>query len=738
MIRSYFILLCVLLFSNFGFAQDAGITTYNSPTDGCDKGVDEEITVVVINNSSAPFIPGGQITANYSINGGTAVQEPLSTPINLGSTFVFTFSQDADLSACNQDFLIKVWIDYAADTNPNNDTIVWTVRNDCTIIPGQVQNDETVCHGNNSNTLSLNGWQNGTITNWVYSEDNGATWITIPNTSSSHTFTDLTTETLFAVDIEGGICGDDRSSPALISIQNNPLGGTISGPDTLCSSSTTNVLTLSGNTMPVQDWEYSEDNGMTWVSTGNTSTTENVTNLTQTILYRVKIDGGVCSDVYSDTLEIFVVEESNGGVLSQDQTICESEDVTLSLNSYIGNIQEWQYSTDGVIWNTINPVNTSDTYTSDPLTSSTYFRVMVKNGICSVDYSNEVLITVDPVVNPGTISGGADLCESNATGVLTLNGNSGSVINWESSNDEGLNWNIIPNTTNSENYNNLTETTWYRALIDGGSCVDTYSDTAYIIISPLSFAGVLYNDTTICEGDSLRLNLENNIGSVIDWEESVNGTAWTSLNSVDSSFLIPNVYDTKQYRVIVKSGVCDEDTTNIITVTKADLPSVDAGIDTTIVKGDTVQLSGSGGVLALWTPGNRLSDSTIYDPLAYPNKTTTYTLTVINIEGCINSDEVFITVDPGIPPIDVKNLITPNNDGANDTWIIVGIEAYPNVAVRVYNLYGQLVYENENYSNDWGGTFKNKQLPSGTYWYIVELGGTEEILKGNLTILKDE
>lgn len=727
-----------MLLSNLAQGQDAGLSAHTSPIDGCDKAASEMVTIVIINNSTAPFIPGGQITANYTIDGGAVVQELVSAQINVGSTFNFTFFQKADLSTCNQDYEIKVWIDYGADTNPNNDTLTWTVRNDCTIIPGQVVNDELVCYGDNSNTLSLVSWSNGTISNWVYSEDNGATWTQIANTGTTHTFNDLTVDTQFAVEIEGGFCNNDRSDVATITIQPNPIAGTITGPDTLCISSANGTLTLSGNSASILDWEYSEDNGGTWISTGNTSTTETFTGLTQTVLYRALIDGGVCANIYSNEFQVAIAQLSDGGVLSQDETICEGNDANLSLNAYVGDIQNWQFSSDGVVWNDVSPINTADTYNTGSLSASTYYRVRVKNSVCDIAFSNEVLITVEPFVNAGTISGSDSLCITNATGVLTLSGNSGSVINWESSTDDGLNWSTIANITTTENYTSLSTTTWYRALIDGGACPDAYSDTAFIVISQSSDAGNLLSDTIVCEGESVNLQLINNIGSVIDWEESLNGTVWTSLNNTTNSYLIPSVTVAKSYRVIVKSGVCDEDTSNLVLVDKFNLPIVDAGLDQTILDGDTIQLDGSGGLIGVWTPGTNLSDSTVYNPLAYPNTTTTYTLTAISADGCINSDEVVITVNPGIPPIDVKNLITPNNDGANDTWIIIGMEAYPNVAVKVYNIYGMLVYENENYANDWSGDYKNKELPSGVYWYFVELGGTDDVLKGNLTILKDE
>jgi gliding motility-associated-like protein len=86
--------------------------------------------------------------------------------------------------------------------------------------------------------------------------------------------------------------------------------------------------------------------------------------------------------------------------------------------------------------------------------------------------------------------------------------------------------------------------------------------------------------------------------------------------------------------------------------------------------------------------------------------------------------------------LQIPEFISPNEDGKNDTWIITGIEAYPNNGVKVFNRYGVLVYETKNYDNTWGGessvgyifqTGKSDGvLPDGTYYYqlILDTGNT--------------
>jgi gliding motility-associated-like protein len=112
---------------------------------------------------------------------------------------------------------------------------------------------------------------------------------------------------------------------------------------------------------------------------------------------------------------------------------------------------------------------------------------------------------------------------------------------------------------------------------------------------------------------------------------------------------------------------------------------------------------------------------------------------ITSAEGCQRSDDVVITVLPFIEPtINIRNLITANNDGYNDFWMITGIEDFPETEVKVFNIYGQLLYESMDYQNDWDGTFKGNKLPNGTYYYSVKLREVEELIKGTLTILGNE
>jgi gliding motility-associated-like protein len=92
--------------------------------------------------------------------------------------------------------------------------------------------------------------------------------------------------------------------------------------------------------------------------------------------------------------------------------------------------------------------------------------------------------------------------------------------------------------------------------------------------------------------------------------------------------------------------------------------------------------------------------------------------------------------------IHISDILTPNNDGYNDKWII--LRPYNiNVSVKIFNRWGQLLYSNPNYKNDWDGrsTVNNSYVPHGTYFYLIELTnkttGEKTIRKGPVVLRRE-
>lgn len=126
----------------------------------------------------------------------------------------------------------------------------------------------------------------------------------------------------------------------------------------------------------------------------------------------------------------------------------------------------------------------------------------------------------------------------------------------------------------------------------------------------------------------------------------------------------------------------------------------------------------------------------IYTPDADFCGTDTFSYQITDLRGQRSATQVQVKVV--CDKVLVYNGISPNNDGKNDFWHIVGIEQFPENEVRIFNRWGNLVFEQKGYSNleAWNGTWNGKDLPDGAYFYVIDLGDDSDVLSGYLQIMR--
>ncbi len=175
--------------------------------------------------------------------------------------------------------------------------------------------------------------------------------------------------------------------------------------------------------------------------------------------------------------------------------------------------------------------------------------------------------------------------------------------------------------------------------------------------------------------------------------------------------------------------VIQPDSMNINATSIADTCALQKGSIRTEVSGGTAPYSFA------WTStkGNIPNDANISNLLS-----DSYSLTVTDAKGCNDTMTVPVAEGP-CNIIVIYDVITPNGDGANDNWIIKGIEEYPNNTVQIFDKWGDVVYEKQGYKNDWYGQGIKNELPDGTYYYLVKLNepsktGGETEFAGSLLI----
>lgn len=160
--------------------------------------------------------------------------------------------------------------------------------------------------------------------------------------------------------------------------------------------------------------------------------------------------------------------------------------------------------------------------------------------------------------------------------------------------------------------------------------------------------------------------------------------------------------------------------------------------DTIILAGTAAELRAGGGDFYNWTPDSALVCDICPTTLARPSQQLRYFVEVQNMDGCSDTASVLVDVRATIEDVlFVPNVLTPNGDGFNDTWLIRNIEQFPNNNVTIINRWGDIVYRATNYQNNWEGTYSGGPLPAGTYYYVLDVGDDFGLFKGALTIIRE-
>jgi len=395
---------------------------------------------------------------------------------------------------------------------------------------------------------------------------------------------------------------------------------------------------------------------------------------------------------------------------------------TFVVGGFTGNVENWIYSTDaGATWTWTGNTGTTQPYSN--ISTQTLFWVLMGSpyGYCPDDSTATVTIDVVPQTNPGTLPVNFDVCDNGNSGQIDLSGYLGDVLQWEYSYDGGMDWDTLANTTDSLEYWNLTDTITYHVLVQNDICPAVYSPSVTLTLIPGSDAGSIVGELLVCnfQNDS-SLEVNPVVGNPVMWNISTdNGTTWTATGDIDSVYAYQGLLGYTLFAAIVQEANCPYDTAyhSIVVLPLA----ISATPTANIYEEDSIQLVASGGSFFTWFPDYNISDVNSDQPTVWPLVTTTYYVSITDINGCTDTTELTITVLPNITEIIIPNLLTPNADSFNDILIIPNLDTYPNNEIVIFNGYGQVIFQASPYYNDWDATFGGSQVPDGTYYYVLDL-----------------
>ena len=360
--------------------------------------------------------------------------------------------------------------------------------------------------------------------------------------------------------------------------------------------------------------------------------------------------------------------------ISGPQVACIGSTLTYSVPGLTGATYDWTVPGD---WSIVSGTDTS------------VLKVKIGNDVGTVavhqknscaDLKSSMAVTTSQPTIAGAVSGGVEVCTGTNSNVLTLSGNTGSVLNWLSSTD-GVNYTVVNAQTPQYTAQNLTSTTIFKALVQNGeSCdIDTSAGTT-IPVDPLTVGGKLTPpNMEFCLGQNkdALLTLSDQVGKPVNWQSSTDAINWTDFAPAytDSIYSLVGLAGSTRYRVLVQSGVCPAAYSDISNIDFVNVPFPQATYspaDTFICHNTSATLNSNitVGTNYAWSSTDNLENAGngVVATLPYsmevtatPPATTQYVLSIENA-GCPNllKDTFLVNV---LPPILV--------DAGNDTAVVI-------------------------------------------------------------------
>lgn len=407
-----------------------------------------------------------------------------------------------------------------------------------------------------------------------------------------------------------------------------------------------------------------------------------------------------------------------------------------SITDYLDSIS-WYFG-DGTI-STLQSDTVGHAYTT-PDTFDVQLIVQTTYGCIDTILKPGYLIVIGPTadieVNPDTV------CVGDLVKYTMVNANNVLEYSWDFGDGAGA---LGTNDTMTYAYNQVGYL--YPKLIysfANGACEQIAVDTIFIHAVLAAFTG----DTVVCRSVPYWYTNTSLGANTFKWNFGDGSPAVNVANPPAHTFANEGTY-------LVSLAISNNATGCIDTITKPiqvyfscdsaecnlDPPLVSTIPDTAVIIGEEVtlytntQFSSS----IQWTPHDSLSCNDCLNPVAQPFQTTSYIVSVKDENDCFTG---YDTVEIRIineHKADVPSAFTPNGDGVNDTVFVRGWGIKNLLSFKIFNRWGQVVFETADLKQGWDGTYKNLPQNAETYVYVVSVeyyGGNVESQKGYITLIR--
>ena len=408
---------------------------------------------------------------------------------------------------------------------------------------------------------------------------------------------------------------------------------------------------------------------------------------------------------------------------------CRPFTVTFTNNSSASDSYLWDFGNGDTTSIIFEPVVTYDTVGVFDI------YLYVTDSICLITDTAKITITVYDSLELST-SPNISICTPTPQNLIVYTNGTASEFIWSSNINftDTLNNDITDSVFTVTPPGNIT----YYIQVGNGGCYKIDSISVEVVSSSL----ILQANDSICSGESTIITATSSNPAI-----TFNNFTWSPDSIITSQNNLNNVQVTPsetQYVYVTATSNTGCNATDSILIYVGNIPDslIEASAESyNVPEGASVQLYGEpNGYFYSWTPEHLLNDETLQNPIATVNNPTLFTL-FISDGICTKSDTVFIKTFGYVCDesyIYIPNAFSPNGDGENDILYVRG-PMVESMVFRVFDRWGEMVFESFERPYGWDGTYKGKPLDPDVYDYYLKaicIDGSETIIKGNVTLIR--
>lgn len=607
-----------------------------------------------------------------------------------------------------------------------------------------VTGSTTVCAGS-AISLSIQNPLPGVTYTWFSTQTAGT------QLAQGTTFapTGVTATTTYYVQASSGTCTSAGRTSVTVTVNPAPPVVTVdAATETICSGNTATLSVQSPQTGLTYRW-YDVATGGTVLSSQPDFVTPALT--ANKSYYVEAVNASNCSSASRTRVNVVITAGPEAPSLSGEVTVCRGNRATSNVQNPRTGVEYRWY--DAPVGGSL--LFTGNTYISNPVNTrdTVYIESAIQGGNCTSSGRTQViLIPADAPATPVLVGGGTLTVCSGSTATFTVqNPVPGITYRWY---DAPVNGNELQSSTDAS-YTTGTLTTNITVYVEaaiGAGCASGGRATATATVGTVPTPPTVTADALqVCKDSSATLRASSTqAGVIFSWYTSATGGTAVFTGPV---FNTPGLTASTIYYVAAGyNGGCMSATRTPITIGILEpLPAPSVTVASRTATSVTFQWDAIQGAIGYRVstdgganfsqPSSGLTGTTHTVTGLQPNQTVALQVMAIGATPCANS-AWFLggggTDNPAGNAVFVPNAFTPNNDGLNDVLFVYGT-TIASIELRIFNQWGQLVFESKDKGRGWDGTMSGVKQPIGVYTYVLKAtlqDGTLVQKRGTITIVR--